>query len=414
MITEVHIPLLGMNMKEATVVNWISGDGDEVRKDDPLVEIETDKAVHEIPAPASGFLKIVQPKGKIVPVGGIIGIIGLTMDECVSASPKIEKSESLQKEPSPAVSAAVPSQKSPSFTPPNLGSIKISGVARKMAEKHGIDLLRIRPSDPRGRISKEDIERAIQEMNRVKSEVIIPSDPYSSPEVQEKIPFIGKKRAMAQRLTESLQVMAQMTNWEDVDMGRVLEIKNSGTLEKGEMPYRLTLNDFFVKLMAQALKEYPLLNASLTGEEICIWKNINIAVAVAIGEDLVTPVIKNVERKSIQQISQELGILVAKVRENRLSIEDISGSTISITNIGALGANPGTPIIQIPHAAIVGFGAVEKKPVVVDDQVVIRPMLFMAVTVDHRFVTGAVSARFRKRLKTLTETVDREMLEKTS
>jgi len=414
MITEVHIPLLGMNMKEATVVNWISGDGDEVRKDDPLVVIETDKAVHEIPAPASGFLKIVQPKGKIVPVGGIIGIIGLTMDECVSASPKIEKSESLQKEPSPAVSAAVPSQKSPSFTPPNLGSIKISGVARKMAEKHGIDLLRIRPSDPRGRISKEDIERAIQEMNRVKSEVIIPSDPYSSPEVQEKIPFIGKKRAMAQRLTESLQVMAQMTNWEDVDMGRVLEIKNSGTLEKGEMPYRLTLNDFFVKLMAQALKEYPLLNASLTGEEICIWKNINIAVAVAIGEDLVTPVIKNVERKSIQQISQELGILVAKVRENRLSIEDISGSTISITNIGALGANPGTPIIQIPHAAIVGFGAVEKKPVVVDDQVVIRPMLFMAVTVDHRFVTGAVSARFRKRLKTLTETVDREMLEKTS
>src|SRR4030042_395361 len=413
MITEVHIPLLGMNMKEATVVNWISGDGDEVRKDDPLVEIETDKAVHEIPAPASGFLKIVQPKGKIVPVGGIIGIIGLTMDECVSASPKIEKSQSLQKEPSPAVSAAVPSQKSPSFTPPNLGSIKISGVARKMAEKHGIDLLRIRPSDPRGRISKEDIERAIQEMNRVKSEVIIPSDPYSSPEVQEKIPFIGKKRAMAQRLTESLQVMAQMTNWEDVDMGRVLEIKNSGTLEKGEMPYRLTLNDFFVKLMAQALKEYPLLNASLTGEEICIWKNINIAVAVAIGEDLVTPVIKNVERKSIQQISQELGILVAKVRENRLSIEDMSGSTISITNIGALGANPGTPIIQIPHAAIVGFGAVEKKPVVAYDQVVILPILFMAVTVDHRFVTGAVSARFRKRLKTLTETVDREMLEKT-
>ena len=136
--------------------------------------------------------------------------------------------------------------------------------------------------------------------------------------------------------------------------------------------------------------------------------------AVAIGDDLVTPVIKNVERKSIQEISQELGTLVAKARENRLSIEDIGGSTISITNIGALGANPGTPIIQIPHAAIVGFGAVEKKPVVVDDQVVIRPMLFMAVTVDHRFVTGAVSARFRKRLKTLIETVDREMLEKTS
>lgn len=414
MITGVHIPLLGMNMKEATVVNWISGDGDEIRKDDPLVEIETDKAVHEITAPASGFLKIVQVKGKIVPVGGIIGIIGLTLEECESAYQKIENSKDQQGEAPPLVTSPAPSQKGPSFAPPNLGSIKISGVARKMAEKHGIDLLRIKPSDPSGRISKEDVERAIQEVKQVKPDVIIPSDIHSSLEVQEKIPFIGKKRAMAQRLTESLQVMAQMTNWEDVDMSRVLEIKNSGILEKGETPYRLTLNDFFVKLMAQALREYPLINASLAGEEICVWKNINIAVAVAIGDDLVTPVIKNVELKSIQEISQELGNLVSKARENRLSIEDISRSTISITNIGALGANPGTPIIQIPHAAIVGFGAAEKKPVVVDDQVVIRPMLFMAVTVDHRFVTGAVSARFRKRLKTLIETVNREMLEKTS
>ena len=195
---------------------------------------------------------------------------------------------------------------------------------------------------------------------------------------------------MAQRLTESLQVMAQMTNWEDVDMSRILEIKTSGILEKTGSPFRLTLNDFFVKLMAQALKEYPLLNASLVGEELCIWDDINIAAAVAVGEDLVTPVIRNVDQKPVQQIGQELGAMVAKARENRLSFADISDSTISITNIGALGANPGTPIIQIPHAAIIGFGAVEKKPVVVDDQIVIRPMLFMAVTVDHRFVTGAV------------------------
>jgi pyruvate/2-oxoglutarate dehydrogenase complex dihydrolipoamide acyltransferase (E2) component len=208
--------------------------------------------------------------------------------------------------------------------------------------------------------------------------------------------------------------MAHMTNWEDVDMSRILEIKNSGLLEKAGTPYRLTLNDFFVKLMAQALKEYPLINASLVGDEICIWDDINIAVAVAVGDDLVTPVIRNVDRKPLQQVSQELGEKVAKARENRLSIKDLSGSTISITNIGALGANPGTPIIQLPHGAIVGFGAVEKKPVVVDDQIVIRPILFMAVTVDHRFITGAVSAGFRKGLKALIETADREMLEKTS
>lgn len=414
MITEVHIPLLGMNMKEATVVKWISGDGEEVREGEPLVEIETDKAVHEIISPASGFLKIVQPKGKMVPIGGIIGIIGLTLEECESAYQKIEVYERQKAEAPPAVSGPTPSEKTPSSPPMNLGSIKISGIARKMAEKHGIDLFHIRPSDPSGRISKEDVERAIQELNKAKPKMIEPPDLPSSLKIQKKIPFTGKKRSMAKRLTESLQVMAQMTNWEDVDMSRVLETKNAGIIEKAGGPYRLTLNDFFVKLMAQALREYPLINASLVGDEICIWDNINIAVAVAIGDDLVTPVIKNVDRKPIQQISRELGALIAKARENRLSIDDISGSTISITNIGALGANPGTPIIQIPHGAIVGFGAVEKKPVVVNDQIVIRPMLFMAVTVDHRFVTGAVSARFRKRLKSLIEFVDMEMLEKTS
>jgi pyruvate/2-oxoglutarate dehydrogenase complex dihydrolipoamide acyltransferase (E2) component len=414
MITEIHIPLLGMNMKEATVVNWISEDGGEVKKEDPLVEIETDKAVHEIASPASGFLKIVQPKGKIVPVGGIIGIIGLTLGESEAAYQKMKTHDNEQNLASPLDSGLNASQSAPLSAPLNLGSVKISGVARKMAEKHGVDLLHVRASDPSGRISKEDVERAIQELNRKKAEMASPSDLPNSMKAQEKIPLIGKKMAMAKRLTESLQVMAQMTNWEDVDMTRVLEIRNSGMMEKDGAPYRLTLNDFFVKLMAQALKEYPLINASLIGNEINIWDNINIAVAVAIGDDLVTPVIKNVDRKPIQQINQELGGLVAKARENRLSIDDISGSTISISNIGALGANPGTPIIQIPHAAIVGFGAVEKKPVVVNDQIVIRPMLFMAVTVDHRFVTGAVSARFRKRLKVLIENVDREILEKTS
>jgi pyruvate/2-oxoglutarate dehydrogenase complex dihydrolipoamide acyltransferase (E2) component len=411
LVCEIHIPLLGMNMKEATIVNWLVENGGKAEKDYALVEIETDKAVHEIVSPASGVLKVVREKGTIVPVGGLIGLVGPTMDACETALDQIGPNNSPETEgsvaPAPPVTA-------PSPTIPKGGPIRISGIARKMAETHGLDLSRIQPSDPGGRINKEDVERAIQALEKSKATAPAAAGLQSSLKTREKIPFTGKKRAMAQRLTESLQVMAQMTNWEDVDMSRILEIKNSGILEKTRSPFRLTLNDFFVKLMAQALKEYPLLNASLVGEELCIWDDINIAAAVAVGEDLVTPVIRNVDQKSVQQIGQELGAMVAKARENRLSFADISDSTISITNIGALGANPGTPIIQIPHAAIIGFGAVEKKPVVVEDQIVIRPMLFMAVTVDHRFVTGAVSARFRKRLKALIENADREMLEKTS
>jgi pyruvate/2-oxoglutarate dehydrogenase complex dihydrolipoamide acyltransferase (E2) component len=405
MVHEIHIPQLGMNMKEATIVEWRVGDESEVEKEAALVEIETDKAVHEIMAPAAGFVKIFQPKGAVIQVGGIIALIGETMEECAAAALRAQKTEAeADNAPRPAPAAG--------FRPPDpaAGRVRISGIARKIAEKHGVDVSQIRPSDPGGQISKQDVERFIAERSAGQSQS--PPDRGAVPGVtaRERIPLVGKKKAMAERLTESLRTMAQMTNWEDVDMTRVLEIKNSGSWENQDSPYRLTLNDFFVKLTARALKEYPLLNASLAGSELCIWEDINIAVAVAVGDDLVTPVIRNVDRKSIRQVSRELGAMVARARENRLSVEDISGSTISITNIGALGANPGTPIIQIPHGAIVGFGAVEKKAVVVDEQIVIRPMLFMAVTVDHRFITGAVSAGFRKRLKSLIEAADPEVL----
>lgn len=411
MIQEIHIPLLGMNMQEATIVKWRAEDGSKVEKDAILAEIETDKAVHEIPAPLSGFLKILAPRGKVVPVGGVIGIVGPTLEECEAAAGNIQAGplpEAGTPKAAVGVSSPLPSQ-------PQSRKIKISGIARRIAEKHGVDIPRVIPSDPGGGITKEDVEKFIQARAGAKP----PSPPSGDgliPGVaaREKIPFVGKKRAMAKRLSESLQGMAQMTNWEDVDMTRLLEIKNSGLLEKADAPFRLTLNDFFVKLIGQALKEYPLLNASLLDDQLWIWENINIAVAVAVGEDLVTPVIRNVDRKPIQQISRDLGPLIVKARENRLSVEDISGGTISLTNIGALGANPGTPIIQLPHGAVVGFGAVEKKPVVVNDQIVIRPMMLIAVTVDHRFITGAVSARFRQRLKALLENPERPMLEQST
>jgi pyruvate/2-oxoglutarate dehydrogenase complex dihydrolipoamide acyltransferase (E2) component len=398
MVHEIHIPVLGMNMKQATIVNWFFQDEERVEKDCPIVEIETDKAVHEIVAPAGGFLKIFKDKGKIIPVGGLIAIIGSTLEELREAEGR-EKALARGMEPGPA-----PIPSSPAGSIGSIGRIKISGIARKLAEKHEIDLSGIRPSDPGGRISKEDVEKAIAEKERAQTRSPVAPATGATAEILQKIPLQGKKKAMAERLAESLRVMAQMTNWEEVDMSRLLEWRSGGgPASVGEQKGRPTWNDVFVKFMGEALKEYPLLNATLDGEEINVWKEINIAVAVAVGDDLVTPVVRKVGEKSLAQISDELGALVKKARENRLSLEDISGGTISLTNIGALGANPGTPIIQLPHAAVVGFGALEKKAVVVEDVVVIRPMMLLAVTVDHRFITGAVSARFRKCLKALLE-----------
>ena len=419
MVITVNIPALGSNMERARITSWLFNNGDKVKEEEAIATIETDKASYDITALGSGFLKIFHLAGEEIAVGGVIGIIASTMDEYNSATLEgYSAQSSLEDSPLPPTADKQPTAEYGS------GGLKISGIARKLALDHGLELSKIRGTGPGGRITKEDVEKAIQkkEIQTSSTQASTPSvkqmeprlNDTVSPKVKQAIPLSGKKMAMAKRLQESMQMMAQMTNWESIDMSQLIQLKDLLQAKLGSLKGTITYTDIFVKFTALALKEYPLLNASLKGDEIIIWEDINIGVAVAMGEEtdeLVVPVIRNAEKKSIREISAELRSLVKKARENVISYNDLSGGTISITNIGAFGANPGTPIIQLPQSAVVGFGAIEKKPCVINDEIVIRPKTLLAVSVDHRFITGAVSARFRKHLKTLLENPKQSLMD---
>jgi len=405
MIHEIYIPRLGITMDQATVVEWSVQDGQEVNKGDTVVIIETDKLTQEIEAPESGFVKIIKPPRSVLQAGGVIGFIATTREEYEKAPvPPVAVFT-----PEPAgLASSLPVVESALKTKPLL-NIKISGVARKMAEKHGLDLSTIRGTGPEGRITKEDVEQALHQTASLPSDT--PEKKDAGPRLREVVPLRGRKKVAANLLAESLRTMAQMTHWEDVDMSQLVDLKESGALGGRDSSARITYGDIFVKFTALAVREFPLVNASLEDDQIKIWEDINIGVAVADGDDLVVPVIRSADRKTIREIARELEGLAQKARENRLSLEDLTGGTITITNIGAFGANPGTPIAYLPQGAIVGFGAITKKPVVVDDAITIRPIMLLSVTVDHRFITGAVSARFRQRLKALLEDPKRAVLE---
>jgi len=400
MIFKIHIPSLGANMEKAKITKWFAQSGGNVEQGEAVASIETDKASYDITAPGNGILKIIRPPGEEVPVGGVIGMIASQAEEFE----EVQNQEDVAAPADRRISAeSAPAMSPHPDIPLDSSSVKISAIARKIASERGLELTKVRGTGPGGRITKEDVEKALGESsNQAKPRVTVPGEPR----IKKVEPLSGKKKTMARRLQESMQAMAQMTNWEFVDMSQLIHLRESteANLQRGEGG--ITYNDIFVKFTGLALQEYPLLNSTLKDDQITTYEDINIGVAVAMGEegdDLVVPVIRRVQEKSIREISRELRALIRKARENGPSLDDLTGGTISITNIGAFGANPGTPIIQLPQSAVVGFGVIEKKPVVVEDQIVIRPIMLLAVTVDHRFITGALSARFRKRLKELLE-----------
>ena len=470
MIHEIHIPQQGVTSNTAMIAKWETVQGQYIKKDQVLVILETDKATYELNAPADGYLHILQPEGSTLQMGTLIGLLADTTAELEGLSVSHPSSLSgTGTETAASVTESRPSQHRDS----GKDKIKIAGIARTLAEKHGLDPVSISGSGPGGRITKDDVEKAIRGRKATDDPILSPrpaigaaslkisgiaralaekhhldltgvsgtgpGGKISIEDVQNLLgippkpdhtmpagtsetlkeqkqrtkkvfPFKGKVKVMADRLVESLRAMAPMTHWEEVDMTELIAFRSWANQSLKERGDKISFGDLFVKITAQAIKENPLLNSSIEGEEIKIWEEINIGMAVAVGENLVVPIIRNADRKTVIEISQAVKEIAAKARENRLDSEDISGGTITITNIGSFGANPGTPIIHLPEVAIIGFGRIEKKPVVRNDEIVIRPLALISVTVDHRVITGAVAARFRLRLKELLEDPKRMLL----
>jgi pyruvate dehydrogenase E2 component (dihydrolipoamide acetyltransferase)/2-oxoglutarate dehydrogenase E2 component (dihydrolipoamide succinyltransferase) len=400
----IAIPKLGMSMTEATLVEWRVKEGDQVEKGDIVLLIETEKTQWEVEAAEKGFVHILVEQTVVAPVGRVVGLIAGDKKEL----------ETLQKEPAreifttvPEITEAPPAEVAPAPRVRASGEerVRISPVARKMAEEHMIDVTTIKGSGPDGRIIREDIEKAIE----AKKKAPPPAEVVEFKRVKATIPLKGMRRAIGEHMHRSLSISAQLTSMGEIDMAEVVKFRASFLEQEQAINARITYTDILVLAIAHALKQHPNINASLVGNEIKIWEDINIGVAVALEQDgqwgLIVPVVRNADKKTLIEINREVRELTEKARTGKLMPDDVAGSTFTLTNLGAFGGGWGfgTPIINQPESAILGTGPITDRPVVRDGQIVIRPVMTYSFTFDHRVIDGAPAALFMVYLSKLLE-----------
>jgi pyruvate/2-oxoglutarate dehydrogenase complex dihydrolipoamide acyltransferase (E2) component len=403
MAAYIAIPKLGMTMTEATVVEWKVREGDRVEKGDIVLAIQTEKIKWEVEASAPGYVHILVEEDVTAPVGRVVGLIAETIEEL----------ETLQREPAKEIFTTVPgAAAAPAVAPAPTAAgraegpegIRISPLARKLAEEHMIDITTIAGTGPGGRIVREDIERAIAERKQAAS-----VKAYEGKRVKTAIPLKGMRKAIAEHMQRSLAVAAQLTLMGEIDMSEVTKLRNSLLEQEQAADARVTYTDILVAAIARALQDHPIMNSSLIENEIVIWEDINIGVAVALEDGLegglIVPVIRNAEQKSLHEIALEVHTLVEKARTGKLMPDDVTGGTFTLTNLGAVGGGWGfgTPIINQPQSAILGAGSISDRPAVRDGQIVVRPIMTYSLTFDHRVIDGAAAARFVARVSQLLE-----------
>ncbi|MBU5637423.1 2-oxo acid dehydrogenase subunit E2 [Geomonas sp. Red69] len=385
MAFDFKLPDLGEGIAEVELRRWLVAEGDAVREHQPLLEVETDKAVVEVPSPRSGVVSGLRRKeGETVQVGEVL----LTLADR-EAEPKLQAAEQ-RPAPRPASVGIVGSLPEAEEEPLPAVAGAFEGLAtpmvRKLARERGIDLRSIKGSGPRGCIRPEDLDRQLPPAARVMG--------GAGPE--ERVPLRGLRRTIARNVTASQRITAFVTSMEEVDITDVFEMRSR---EQGEVESRgthLTFLPFFMKAVQHALKEHPLLNASIDDEtqELVLKRHYHFGIAVDTPEGLMVPVIRDVDKKSIIELAQAIQELGRKARERSIALDELKGSSFTITNYGHFGGTFATPIINWPDVAIMGFGRIVERPWVHRGEIAIRKILPLSLTFDHRATDGADAARF--------------------
>lgn len=385
MSTTVIMPKLGLTMTEGTIEKWLKQEGDRVEKGEPLVEIITEKINFQYESPASGILrKILRHEGETVPVTTPIAIIAEEGE--VVAEEERTKPEVPAEAPLPF--AVQRESKEPSQR------IFVSPVARKMAQEKGIDLSSIKGSGPMGRITKLDVLKAAEKG-------VAP--PIPKP-LEKWIPLKGIRRIIAKRMTESFQNVPHFYLSLEIDMTSCLALHEQLREEvERRARLRLTLTDILVKVTASALKEHPIINSRIEGDQIHLIEEINIGVAIALEDGLIVPVIHHADQKSLTEIASTLRGLTQKAKEGKLSLEDVAGGTFTFSNMGMLGIDKFNPIINPPECSILGVGRTVEKPVFHGGEIRVRPMAWFSLSSDHRIVDGAAASLFLNDIKKRVE-----------
>ncbi|MCZ6867207.1 MAG: dihydrolipoamide acetyltransferase family protein [Chloroflexi bacterium] len=378
MATEVRLPQWGMEMAEGTIVKWLKKEGDAIKEGEPLVEVETAKIDTELESIASGILAhILVPEGETIPIRTVLAVIA-EPGEQVPRPQAVPSSLLPTTQPTPiSASAATPAQERP--------NVQVVPAARRLAQQHGIELGLVQGSGPRGRILIADVEHAIAEQAR-------PAD-----QEVPVVPIVGMRRTIATRMLQSLQTMAQVTLTTEADVTDAMTLREGLARqwsENGLSPLHLV-----IKATAQALKDHPRLNALQDEDQVRLMDQVNIGVAVSLAEGLLTPVVRDVDQKSLAEIAREAHQLAIKTREGKARPEDVTGGTFTITNLGTYDIDAFTPIINPPQVAILGVGRAVDKPVIKKGQITQATMMFISLTFDHRVVDGAPAAEFLQAVK---------------
>jgi pyruvate dehydrogenase E2 component (dihydrolipoamide acetyltransferase) len=393
---EVKLHDIGEGMTEAEINCFLVKPGEEVKADDPLVEVQTDKMTAEIPAPRAGIIKeFTVQTGDTVSVGSTLLI--LEVGEQAGDPVKIEKNL-----PKPAV-AEIQAERLKSFAAVKGKRVLASPFTRKIARENGINIENVAGTGPAGRILDEDIYKFMAAAQQ-KPKLPVPKEPAKRNDKESStIPFRGRRKQIAKKMEHSLNTIPHCTHFEEIDVTELITFRN----ELKDQNQNISATAFFLKALSICLKEFPVFNAELDEEKEAIHflKDHHIGIAVDTEEGLIVPVIQNIEKKSIRNIHKEMKQLTEKAQENMLTVKDISGGTFTISNVGPLGGSFGaTPIIQHPQTALVSFHKTKKMPVVTeDDQIVIRSMMNISMSFDHRVADGATAVRFTNRFAELVQ-----------
>jgi 2-oxoisovalerate dehydrogenase E2 component (dihydrolipoyl transacylase) len=404
MATKVFVPRLGEGVDEVTVTKWLKKVGDSVKELEPLLEVNTDKVDTEIPAPTSGtVLQIVAQEGVPARVGELLAIIGAAGESVENASTAASPS---QKTEAPKVIASEPSTTDfpPITTDRELGFI--SPVVAKIAAEHGLDLSQVRGTGLGGRITKNDVLNYVQSGKPAKQTSTgrgssLAAIPGAGDQLIKHTPI---RKSIAQHMVESKHTSPHELTVMEADMSRVVKHRaaNKGAFEKDGV--NLTFTAYFITAVAEGLKAHPIVNSSWSDEGVLIHKNINIGMATSLGEEgLIVPVIKGADSHSLATMARAVNDLANRARSKKLQPDDVKGGTFTVTNHGTSGSLFAFPVINQPQCGILGVGAMQKRAIVIDDAIAIRPMIYLSFAFDHRILDGASADGFLAKVKETLE-----------
>ncbi len=448
MATDVIMPQMGESIAEGTIVKWLKGVGDNVDRDEPLFEISTDKVDAEIPSPSAGvLLEILVPEGKTVEINTVVGRIGQEGEaKAAPAAPKSAPADA-QSAPAPAAAPAPAPAPAPAAAPKPAPApspapapapaqrpaaaatqapqqapsfVRSSPVVQKIAAEHGVDVSLVEGTGEGGRVTKKDIMGYIDSAASSSAPISTPSQPVAQPapqaapsapapaapkpqaarpavvaspdDVREPMSIMRKK--IAEHMVMSKATSPHVYTIFEVDMSEVVKRREALKREFEKEGVKLTFLPFFIEASIRGMKEYPIINSSVDGDTIIYRKSVNVGIAVALENGLIVPVIKHADQMNLLGLAKTAADLGERARTKRLVPDDVQGGTFTITNVGVFGGTFGLPIINQPQAAIMGLGTITKRPVVIDDAIAIRPIVYLSLSYDHRIIDGADAARF--------------------